>query len=122
MSSDRDHIISELPKEIVGGTYILRPQDQITSWLPYLAIKTKKDGTAYIMIQTKYAGKEQISEVDESLLEKDGWKPVEGKMATAPGAGSAWKVFKKDVKEGEIILELENMKWEKKAPVLFVFK
>ena len=43
--------------------------------------------------------------------------------ATFPsGEGWRWKAFKKDFKEGEVILQLDSLKWNNQIPVLFVFK
>ncbi len=124
MASDRDYLLATLPKEIEGGTLVLRTSDQLNVWLTDVAVKTKKDGTVYALIQTKYLGKDRFGEVDQSLLKKDGWMEVEGKVATTFPSGEKWewKAFKKDVKAGEVILQLENLSWNKKAPVLFIFK
>ncbi len=124
LSSDRDYLIAELPKEIAGGTYVLRPQDEIKGWLAYSSVKSKKDGTAYVLIMNKYLGNDQFGAAAQEKLAKDGWKEVEGQVATTFPAKEAWgwKAFKKEIKEGEVILQLDNLKWDNRIPVLFVFK
>ena len=112
ISSDRDYLLTELPKEILGGTHVLRTQGELKGWLLAGAVKAKKDGTAYVMIMNKYQGNDQFGEGAQRQLERDGWKEVEGKVGTtSPGnEGWGWKAFKKDVKEGEVTLQLDNLK------------
>jgi hypothetical protein len=123
--SGRDYIFSALPKEIVGATYVLRPAgDETKAWLANQAVKAKKAGVVYALMQTKYLGKDTFGEVDQAKLEKDGWKEVEGKVASTFPAGESWgwKAFKKDVEEGEVILQLDTFKWDNRALIVFAFK
>ncbi len=125
LATDRDYLFRNLPEEIVGGTYLMRSWDECKSWLPDVAVNAKKDVKVYALIQTKYLGKVQFDEVAESLLEKDGWKEVAGKVATTFPAGEkwVWKAYKKEIDAGEVILQLEHLKWDNNKPlVLFVFK
>jgi hypothetical protein len=124
MISDRDYLLSDMPKEMVGGTYVMRTSGEYATWLPDAALKAKKEGTVYAIIRVKYLGKETFGEPAQQQLEKDGWTAVEGKVATNFPSGEKWewKAYKKDIKEGTVILQLENLSWDKKSGVLFVVK
>ena len=124
MISDRDYLLSELPKEMVGGTYVMRNSSEYGTWLPDAALKAKKEGTVYAIIRLKYLGKETFDELAQQQLKKDGWTAVEGKVATTFPSGEKWewKAYKKGIKEGIVILQLDNLSWDKKTGVLFVVK
>jgi hypothetical protein len=124
ISTDREYLIRAVPEEIIGGTYVLRPQDDLHGWLPDMAVNAKKDVKVYALIQTQYLGKVLFDEVAENLLEKDGWKAVAGKVTTTFPAGEmwAWKAYKKEVGEGDVILQLEHLKWDNRPLIVFVFK
>jgi hypothetical protein len=124
MVSDRDYLLSDLPKAMVGGTYVMRTSGEYGAWLPDAALKAKKEGTVYAIIRVKYLGKETFDELAQELLKKDGWTAVEGKVATTFPSGEKWewKAYKKGIKEGDVILQLENLSWDKKTGVLFVVK
>ena len=126
MFTDRtEYLLSVVPKEMVGGTLIVRGSGEQEGWLPSLAIEAKKKGTVYAIIRVKYAGQEKFGELAEALLKKDGWKEVEGKVATTEPVGEKWewKAFETSVKEGAIILRLANLEWSNNATgVLFVVK
>jgi hypothetical protein len=124
MLSDRDYLLTDLPKEIVGGTYIMRDSGEYGTWLPDAALTAKKDSTVYAIVRVKYLGKDTFDELAQKRLEKEGWKAVAGKVATTYPAGEnwVWKAYKKSIKEGTVILQLENLAWERKAAVLFVVK
>ncbi len=110
---------------MVGGAYLLRPSGDLKGWLPGAAVKSKDDGTVYAMIQTKYLGKDLFGEEKQALLtQKEGWQEVDGKASTTfpSGEGWEWKVYKKDIKAGDVILQLDKLKWDDMTPVLFVFK
>jgi hypothetical protein len=124
MLSDRDYLLSGLPKEIAGGTYVMRTSGEYGTWLPDGSLKAKKDGTVYAIIRLKYLGKETFDELAQEQLKKDGWTAVEGKVATTFPAGEKWewKAYKKGIKAGAVILQLDNLSWDTKTGVLFVVK
>jgi hypothetical protein len=124
MLSDRDYLLSEMPKEMVGGTYVMRTSGEYGMWLPDATLKANKEATVYAIIRLNYLGKETFGELAQQQLKKDGWSAVEGKMATTFPAGEKWewKAFKKDIKAGIVILQLENLSWDKATGVLFVVK
>jgi hypothetical protein len=124
MLSDRDYLLSDLPKEMVGGTYVMRTSGEYGTWLPDAALKAKKEGTVYAIIRVKYLGKETFDELAQEQLKKDGWTAVEGKVATTFPSGEKWewKAYKKGIKGGDVILQLETLSWDKKTGVLFVVK
>jgi hypothetical protein len=111
MLADRDYLLTDLPKEIAGGTYVMRTSGEYGTWLPDASLKAKKDATVYAIIRLKYLGKETFDELAQEQLKKDGWEAVEGKVATTFPAGEKWewKAYKKGIKEGTVILQLENL-------------
>jgi hypothetical protein len=127
MVSDRDYVLSELPEEIAGGTYVMRTIDEHKAWLPVSALTAKTDATVYAIIRVEYLGKETLGEVALADLVKDGWKEVDGKVATTFNSGEKWKwsAYKKAIKKGDVILQLDNLNWDKNKPgigVLYVIK
>ena len=123
--TDRNYLLAAFPKEMLGGTLITRSGDDQRKWLPDAALKANTDVTAYAMVLVKYLGKDKFDETHQKLLVKEGWKEVDGKVGTTfpSGEGWEWKAFKKDVDEGEIILQLKDLSWEKHGTgVLFIFK
>jgi hypothetical protein len=126
MLTDRDeYALSVVPKEMAGATLVVRGSGEYGTWLPDLALKAKQDATVYAIIRVKLAGKETFGELAQALLMKDGWKEVEGEVATTEPKGEKWewKAFKTSVKKGEIVLKLDNLNWGNNATgVLFVIK
>ena len=125
MISDRDYTISELPKEMEGGTYLLRTQGDHSKWLDANAVSALKEGTVYAMMRWKYLGKQTIDEPTEVKLEREGWKEVEGEMGTTfpNGEDWRWKAYKKALKKGPVNLQLKTIDWRgRNLAVIFVFK
>lgn len=82
MITDRDYTLSALPKEVAGGTFLVRSSGEYGSWLPDASLKAKKDATVCAILRVKYLGKEAFGELAQADLKKDCWKEVEGKVAT----------------------------------------
>ncbi len=79
----------------------------------------------YAIIRVKYAGQVKFGELAEAQLKKDGWKEVEGKVATTEPVGEKWewKAFETSIEKGVILLRLDHLEWSKNATgVLFVVK
>src|SRR5262245_38035664 len=123
MISDRDYTISALPKEIQGGTLLLRTSADYGKWLPPATLNALKDGSVYALIRWKYLGKEEVGEVAFAKLDREGWMEVDGDVATTFNDGEdwRWKAIKRDFKKGDVILPLKTFNWDKGA-LLFVFK
>jgi len=121
--SDRDHLISDLPEEMIGTTFLLRSSDDFKTWLKDASLTAKKKVTVYVMI-TKGKNKkneETFSEADQAALKKDGWTEVEGKASNRMTGDC--RVYKMDIKEGFVFLKLEYLKWDaKKYSAFFFFK
>ncbi len=126
MFTDRtEYVLSIVPKEMVGGTLVVRGSGEQARWLPDLALEAKKKGTVYAILRVKYAGQEKFGELAEAQLKKDGWKEVEGKVATTQPEGEKWewKAFETSIEKGVILLRLDHLEWSKNATgVLFVVK
>jgi hypothetical protein len=125
MVSGRDYTLTDLPDEAKGGTLLLRTSsdDDLKSWLKNGTVTALKDGTVCILVRWKYLGKEVIDEVAFTKLEREGWTEVEGTTATTFPSGEdwRWKTYKKDMKKGDVVLQLKTLSWGQ-WPVLFVFK
>ena len=123
VTDKKDYIITALPKDLMGSTYLMRTAADHGQWLPDGSVKAKEDGTVFAMIRVRYNNKDAFSADQQKQLEKDGWTAVEGKAATtSPGKENwEWKIWKQDIKAGEVNLKLENLKWPGTA-VLFFFK
>lgn len=124
MVSDRDYTISELPDEVKGGTLLVRDSgDDHHTWLRASNIRALKDTTVYAIVRWKYLRKEVMNEVALTQFERDGWKEISGEAATTfpDGEDWQWKVFEKEIKKGDVILQLKTLKWGHWA-VLYVFK
>ncbi|VTS02508.1 unnamed protein product [Gemmata massiliana] len=125
--SGRDYEFAELPDEIKGGTLLQRPAgaggDDYHQWLPNKSLTALKDGTVYAIILWKCMDKEMVDEVAFTKLEREDWKEVKGATETTfpNGEDWRWKAYKKNIKKGDIILQLKALKWGKWG-VLFVFK
>lgn len=123
--TDRDYRLAALPKEMVGGTLLTRNSGELRQWLPSGALKAKMDVTAYAIVMVKYLGKDKFDEERQKLLVKEGWEEVERKVQTTfpSGEGWEWKAYKMDVEEGDIVLQLTDLSWEKHGTnVLYLFK
>jgi hypothetical protein len=126
--SDKTYTISDLPKEMEGGTLVCRSSGEFNKWLPASSLKSKVDVTAYAMIRVKILGKgtkRVFSDMSMKNLAEDGWMEIDGKVGTTfPSAeGWEWKAFKKDVDAGDIVLKLNKLGWEKNGTtVVFIFK
>jgi hypothetical protein len=121
--SDRDYKFMALPKETTGAKYLLRDSEQSKSWLPNEGLTTTNKGAVYALIRWKYLGKEVVTEVDFAKLERGGWTEVKGDVETTfPGGEDwRWKALKKDLEEGDVILQLDTLDWGQRV-VLFLFK
>jgi len=124
MVSARDYTISNLPDEVKGGTFLLRTAgDDHKEWLPDRTVRALKDGTVYALVRWKYLGKEVMDEVAVEKLEREGWTEVKGTTSTTfPGGEDwQWRTYKKEIKKGDVVLQLKALKWGGWA-VLFVFQ
>ena len=122
--SGRDYTISELPDEVKGGTLLLRTNgDEHKSWLKGGTVAALKDGTVYTLVRWRYLGKDVMDEVAFTKLEREGWKEVEGATGTTfpDGEDWRWKAYKKEIKKGDVVLQLKTLTWGSWA-VMFVFK
>lgn len=121
--SDRDHLISDLPEEMIGTTFLLRSEGDFKTWLKDASIIAKKKTTVYVMI-TKGKGRkneELFTEADQAAIKKDGWTEVEGKASNAMTGDC--RVYKMDIKEGLVFLKLEHLTWNpRKYTAFFFFK
>ena len=123
--TDRDYLVTTVPKEMIGATFLTRTSGEYGQWLPAGALTAKTPVTAYAVVRTKYIGKDTFDQDKQQKLMKDGWEAVQGFVwTTSPGKeGWEWKAFKTDVEAGEVSLPLTNMSWEKHGTaVLFLFK
>ena len=123
--SDRDYIIADLPEDTVGGTFLMRSSPELGKWLPTGAVTAKAKGTIYAIVLVSQYGKEKFSEVAQSQFEKDGWKPIDEKTGTTFPSGEKWewKAYKKEMKKGDQILQLDTLSWDKHgSAVLYIFK
>lgn len=121
--ADRNYAITALPKELVGSTYLIRLSTDYGKWLGPKSVKMTQDGTVYAMVRTQYNGTDSFNDTSQEQFEKDGWTPVKGLAATTfPGTENwRWKIWKKDIKAGDVDMPLEKLKWPGTA-VLYFFK
>ena len=121
--SDRDYAFTALPEEVEGGTMVVRDNGTCGDWLAPLTVSARQDCKAYAVVQWKYRGQDLLPESTLVKFGREGWKEVEGEVGTTFPSGEdwRWKVYAKDVKEGEVILQLRTIAWNR-VPVVFVFK
>lgn len=121
--SDRDYTLAELPDEANGGTLLLRTSGDYNTWLKAGTLRALKDTKVYVLVRWKYIRREVMDEVALTKLERDGWKEVDGEVGTTfpDGEDWRWKMFKKDLKKGDVILQLKTLRWDNWT-VLFIFK
>jgi hypothetical protein len=100
----------------------MRDSEQAKSWLPE-GLTATGNGSVFAIVRWRYLGKEAVTEVDFAKLEREGWTEVKGPCETTYPAGEdwRWKVLKKDLEEGDVLLQLATLNWGKRV-VLFVFK
>ncbi|WLD12308.1 FlgO family outer membrane protein [Planctellipticum variicoloris] len=120
---DRNYVLSTVPKEISGGALLWRDSEKANTWLEPSIIAAQGDCTAYAMIRWKHLGKVDVDEVTLTKLVGEGWEEVDVRVATSfPNGGDwNWKLLKKELSEGDVILQLQTVNWGKN-PVLFIFK
>lgn len=121
--SDRGYVLTTLPKECVGGSMLIRDTEQAKEWLGTNRLIALKNCTVYAFMLSKQFGKEIIGDGTISKFLGEGWEEVDGNMnVNFPGGEDwRWKVVKKKVDEGNIILHLESINWGRNT-VVFVFK
>jgi cytochrome c len=122
--SDRqNYVLAQLPKEIQGGTLLLRDSEQSKSWIEPSKLTATREGTVFAIIRWKYLGKEEADEVFLDKFMKEGWEELKGDVKTTFPAGEdwRWKAFSKKLDEGDVILQLQSLNWGR-VPVVYVFK
>ncbi len=122
LSPDRDYVWSALPKEIIGGSAIWRDTGY-RGWLNPGVVTALKDCNAYALVRWKSLGKIEIDEIAFNQFAKDGWEEVDGdvKCTFPSGEDWRWKALRKEVKEGDVILQLDHVKFGNWG-VQFIFK
>lgn len=122
LSPDRDYVWSALPKEIIGGSAIWYDTGY-RGWLKPGVVRALKDCNAYALIRWKSLGKTEVDEIAFNQFAKDGWEEVEGdvKCTFPSGEDWGWKALRKEVKEGDVILQLDHVKFGNWG-VHFIFK
>jgi hypothetical protein len=121
MESDKGYVLSNLPKEIVGGTLIWRDSGS-GGWIPTGAVKALKDCQVYAIVRWKYLGKVVIDEGTFARLDREGWKDAGEVKTTFPGGEDwRWKALVHDVSEGDVSLPANSVNWTNRA-VFFVFR
>jgi TolB-like protein len=121
--SDKAYVWTALPKEIVGGTVLWRPTGQ-AGWVQPGAVTALKDCKCYALVQWKYMDRIEIDEITFAQFAKDGWEEVDGdlKMNFPGGEDWRWKALRKEVPEGDVILQLDHVNFGDRRTVIFVFK
>lgn len=121
--SDRGYRFVSLPKEVSGTKYLLRDSGQAEFWLPDGSVNVTKGGTVYAFVRWKYLGKVAVDEGAFAQLERDGWEILKDEVTTSFPAGEdwRWKALKKDLPEGDVVLQLRTLNWGKRM-VVFAFK
>src|SRR5262249_52429935 len=71
MLSDRDYLVSQVPKELAGGTFLMRSSGEIGRWFPDATLKARKDGTAYAAVRIKYLAGDTFGEAARKQFMKD---------------------------------------------------
>jgi len=124
IQTDRPYALMQIPREVAGGTLIVRPVDDCKDWLDYRSVFMRKRGSVFTCVRWSYLGRVQFDEVAVAKLLQEGWAEVDGELRTTFPSGEdwKWKVFRKEVDEGIVTLQLNTLKWPKDNPVLFVFK
>jgi hypothetical protein len=117
----KEYYLTAVPKQMAGGTLVVRGSGEYGGWLPGSSLKAKKDATVFAVVRVMYGKEEKFGELAQSLLMKDGWKEVRGKVATSYPKNEEWqwKAFAIDVNKGEINLRLKNLDWENHATGIF---
>lgn len=123
IESDKNYVFAKLPKQITGGTLVLRDSGT-GGWLPDGAVTALKDCKVYAIVRTKYLGKVEIDEVTFTKFAREGWEEVDDEVKTTfpPGEGWQWKALSKEVSAGDVFLPLETINWPKKQAVFFIFQ
>lgn len=122
LSPDRDYVWSALPKEIIGGSAIWHDTGY-RGWLKPGVVRALKDCNAYALIRWKSLGKTEVDEIAFNQFAKDGWEEIDGdvKCTFPSGEDWGWKALRKEVKEGDVILQLDHVKFGNWG-VHFIFK
>ncbi|HEX4610952.1 MAG TPA: hypothetical protein VH092_22370 [Urbifossiella sp.] len=123
--ADKDYVFAALPKEVAGGTFLLRSSPELGKWLTPGAVEMKADGHVYAVVLVSQFGKDKFPELHQQQFEKDGWKALADKVGTTfpSGEGWVWKAYKKEQPAGPVFLQLDTLSWDKHGTaVLYIFK
>ena len=119
--SDRDYAIKEMPKEMIGGTLVMRDSG-LTAVLPEGKVTVEKDGVLYMGIMVKYNQQTMMPSEHLKWLAQNGWTKVEEPFSTtAPGSEVwEWVLYQRPVKKGPILAPLPDK--TPRASLIFVIK
>ena len=120
--SDRDYLMSKLPKEMLNGHLLVRDSGQVNDWLPAAAISVEKPCKAYVAIMVKYLDEQRISANQLDAFVADGWTLVKEPFAVATGERWEWRVLSIPIEKGPVALKLPPAIRRFRTQAVFVFK
>jgi hypothetical protein len=120
---DRGYKIADVPKELAGGTMLIRNSTESKHWLRPGAVAAGADGDVFVLVRYRWLGNEEIDSESFAKFVAEGWDEVKCTFGTTFPTGEdwQWRVFRKSVKKGDIDLPLETTKLTT-APLIFVFR
>jgi hypothetical protein len=118
-----DLTITKLPKEMEGGTLLVRDHGSQPSWLVPGTLAASKDVTVYVTLLASWQGKPTVNESTLTAFAKDGWTELKPPVGTTSPEGETWQLrtFKKNLNKGPVSLELRGVTWPRQM-TFFVFK
>lgn len=121
---DKPYVIVSFPKEMSGGTILVRGIAHGQEWLPEHAVSVSQPVVVYAVMRWKRLGMTDLPEIVFTQFERDGWERLESsfKSTYPPGGDWQWAAFKMKLSAGEVLMPLKTVKWGNEVPVFFVFK
>ena len=101
---DRGYKITDVPKELAGGTMLVRNSTESKHWLRPGAVSAGADGDVFLLVRYRWLGNEEIDSETFAKFIAEGWDEVKCTFGTTFPAGEdwQWRVIRKGVKKGEI--------------------
>jgi mono/diheme cytochrome c family protein len=120
--SDKEYVITKLPAEMAGATFLSRDTGFIKDWLAIGTVKALRDCTVYAIVRAEALNKVDVGDAVFAAFDRDGWTEVVEPFETTFNAGEnwVWRTVKRNIKPGDVVLPLRNINF--RSPVLFAFK
>ncbi|MAG92679.1 MAG: hypothetical protein CMJ48_02860 [Planctomycetaceae bacterium] len=108
---DRTHVLARVPKDIAGGSLLVRPARDARAWLAPDRLKALRDGKVFVALLVRFNGQIAVPRQTLRKLKSAGWKAeakgFQAQKRLLDAEVWEWQLFSHKVSKGPLDLSME---------------